>query len=200
MADKLRRLLAFVYSEFAPLLVFLAAEHFFALRAAIAITVAFSVADVVWRRYRGLEITRLYQFFLISTVGFGLVDLLAPSPFLFRYESVATNLITAGFFVGTILKGDPILRELAEKTLSEEKKGRPDVGDYLRALTGVWAVYFVLKAALYGWVSYTRSLHEAMAFRSAFGPVSLGVMIFGERALRPRLYRLARAAGVVRLS
>lgn len=198
MIEKIRNLIRFGYDQFGPLIVFLLAEHTVGLKAAIGATVAFALIDLSLRHLRKAKITRLYLFVLSTTVIFGWLDLYLPVPRFFRYESVATNLLTAAFFAATLFRGQPLIQELVEKSSSPETLNRPDVQDYLRTITGVWVGYFIVKAAVYGWVSYHYTYDEAMAFRTLAGSTSLGVLIFGERGLRPRLFALFRALGFVR--
>lgn len=195
--SRLAELLGFVYENFAPLVVFAAVNRAAGLRAGIAAAIVFSIVDVAVRLARGKSVTRLYAFCFVTTLLFGAIDLYATDPFIFRYESVATNLLTAGFFGITLFRGKPLIEELAEKTTSPEKMARADVREYLWVLTLVWTLYFVAKAAVYGWVSYRYSIEEAMAFRASVGTVSIAALLFGERLLRPLVIRGLRAVGLV---
>ncbi len=195
--DLLRRLSLFAYDNFASLLVFIVAKHFLSLKAAILATLLISFLDLGFRTYKKLTITRLYIFSLVVTICFGAVDVYVTTPFLLKYESVVTNLLTASFFGITLFRGKPLIQEIAEKTLSQEKKNRPDVNQYLRFLTFLWTGYFVLKALLYAYVSYRYSFEQAMAFRSAFGATSVVILLFGEKVLRPYLVRILRTVGLM---
>jgi uncharacterized membrane protein len=67
---------------------------------------------------------------------------------------------------------------------------------YYRGFTAVLAGYFFAKALLYLWLATRLELGSLIVFRSAFGTLSLGVLLVAEwvwrRRLRPRARRLAQ--------
>jgi intracellular septation protein A len=197
MAAKLLGALRFVYDNFAPLIVFLGAKQFLGLKPAIAAAVGLGFVDLVARLVRRAAVPRLYLFSFIVTVVFGAVDLYAATPFVFAYEATVTNLLTAGFFGITLVRGTPLIQEIAEKAMSSDKAGRPDVRAYLRLLTGVWTAYFVAKAFFYAYVGYTYDIDRAVAIRSATGAASLVALLFGERLARKPLFGWLQRRGVL---
>ncbi len=197
MESKLRKLAFFVYDNFAPLIIFLIAEHLVDLKTAIAATVAISLLDLIFRSVKKVKITRLYLFSLVVTVAFGAIDIYSSSPFLFKYESSITNILTAGFFGITLWRGKPLIQEIAEGTMDPDKAKRPDVQQYLKILTFAWTLYFLVKASVYGYVSNRYSIDEAIAFRATVGTTSLLVMIFGEQLIRRPLFRVLQQAGLI---
>ena len=189
MKDRVQKLLLFIYDNFAPLVVFYAAEHLISLRGAIVASVVFGIVDMAGRVLRQSSITKLYRFSFVTTLLFGAIDLNSTNPFIFKYESVVTNILTAGFFGITLFRGKPLIQDVAEKTMPPEKAARRDIQDYLKFLTFAWTGYFLIKAGLYAYVSYRYPFDEAMAFRSLFGTATLVIMLFGERLVRKSIYR-----------
>jgi hypothetical protein len=68
----------------------------------------------------------------------------------------------------------------------------PDIRRFFQLFTPAWAVYFVLKAALYLLIGKLLPLPEALAIRAAVGGVSLGLMVALSVTQGPRLFRLCR--------
>ena len=197
MLNKIKLVIQFGYDNFAPLIVFVVAEHLLGLKPAILLCVIFSIADLALRYFKSLSITSLYLFSTAVGLIFGVIDLNTTNPFIFRYESVATNLLTAGFFGITLFKGKPMIQELAEKFMSAEHASLLHVQQYLRILTMVWTFYFVIKAAIYAVISYRLSIDEALAIRSVFGTASLYVLLIGEKIFRRHLMAGLRYLGLV---
>jgi len=183
------KLVGFIVENFGPLVIFMAVEPFGGLKAAIGASLVFGVLDIIVRLSTGREISKLYWFCFIVTGVFGALDLYVTDPFIFKYESVATNLLTAGFFGITLFGGKPLIQEFAERTMPPEKKERKDITNYLWFLTLGWTLYFVTKAVVYAFVSYSFPLTQAMQFRSVFGAVTLVGMFAGEKLARPLLFR-----------
>jgi hypothetical protein len=92
-------ILRFGLENLGPLLIFIGLSRFYGLKVAIAGAVIFVVADVIRRKWLHLSFPKLYLVSSGLTVGFGIVDLLADSPFMLRFEPVISNLVTCGFFV-----------------------------------------------------------------------------------------------------
>lgn len=197
MAGKLLALLRFAYDNFLPLLVFVAVKVAFGLKAAIAAAVAVSVVDLAARLVRRAKVSRLYLFTFAVTAVFGAVDLYAATPFVFAYEPAVTNLLTAGFFGITLVRGTPLIEEVAVKTMPAEQAARSDVRAYLRILTGVWTGYFVTKAVLYAYVGYAYDVDRGIAVRSIVGPASVVVLLLGERVVRKRIFAWLQRHGVL---
>jgi len=190
MKQKFLNLAAFVYDNFSPLIVFVTVKNFTDLKTAIIASVVFAVADIIGRHIRKTPISRLYYFSFVVSVIFGAIDIYATHPFIFKYESVVTNLITAAFFGITLFRGTPLIQELAEKAMPPEKFARPEIKHYLRVLTAIWTLYFIVKAVVYAYVGYTYEIDAAIAFRAVFGIASFVVLFFGERLFRKLLFRL----------
>jgi len=188
MNKRLLNFASFAYENFAPLIVFVVAEHVIGFRGALIVTLIVSCTDLVLRLALKHAPTRLYYLSFFTTLLFGAIDLTMTNPFLFKYESVMTNLLTAAFFAATLFRGTPLIQEVAQKTMPPEKASRRDVQEYLRVLTGIWAGYFILKAGVYFYFATHYSLTEAMALRSAVGTLSLVGLLLGERLVRKPLY------------
>ncbi len=197
MGAKILGLLRFAYDSFAPLIVFLVVKRFSTLVLAIGAAVAFGVVDLLVRLARKAPVSRLYLFSFAVTVAFGVIDLYAATPFIFSYEAALTNLLTAGFFGITLVRGTPLIQEIAEKGLSSQQSARPDVRAYLRVLTAVWTLYFVLKAGFYAYLAARYDIERAIAIRSIVGTVSLAALLLGETVVRRPLFRWLQRRGLI---
>jgi intracellular septation protein A len=195
--SRLAPALKFVLSEFGPLIVFWGLALTFGTKAAIAGSVAFIIADGVWRYRRGIPATRLYIFSSALTVMFGTIDLFAVTPFMLKYESVVTNVATGAAFVIGARGAKPMLQELAEKQRSMTFPEGADVRRFFQLFTLLWAAYFFVKAAFYYWLGAVMPLTDAMAVRSIVGGVSLGLMIALSVTQGRRLFFLCRRLGLL---
>ena len=122
-----------------------------------------------------------------------MIDLYSDNPILFRYESVLTNILTGAYFAVTVFIGKPLIQEFAEKMKSTDID-RPGAKIYLRLLTVVWSGYFFVKAIAYLYLANSGlSFEETTFIRSALGPISIAVLLGGERLLRPWIIRGLKA-------
>ena len=170
------RLLAFAAAEFGPLIVFLALSATLGLKPAIAGAVAATLLDAAWRLWRRRRFTRLYLVTTALTLGFGAVDLLAPTPFLLVYEAPITNLLTGLAFLVGSMGETPMLQEIAQAHLPDSLPPAGQTTRFFRLLTLIWAAYFFVKAGVYVWLAATLPMAEAIALRSALGGLSLALM------------------------
>lgn len=177
-----RALARFVIESFGPLVVFVVLEHTVSLLAAIVSSIVTGVALVVVQIARDKKISPFTAFVAASVAIFGALDLKYQSGFFVKLEPALGNTFTGLFFLATVAFGKPVIRELAEK-----QRGRPlseNASGYLRTLTIVWGLFFFVRAGSYVWMAYRLSVDQALAVRSVAGPVSFGVMIFGEMGVR----------------
>jgi len=199
MARSLPKLAAtarFVLAEFGPLIVFWALAATLGVRAAIAGSILAIVVDAIWRRRKRLAFTRLYLLTSGLTLFFGLIDLVATSPFMLKYEAVVSNLVVGLAFVAGALGEKPILQEVAEQR-GESFIATNEVRAFFRLFTLFWAAYFLIKAAFYLWLVWTLPMLEAMALRSVIGGVTLGLMIAVSATQGRRLFFLCRRIGLL---
>jgi intracellular septation protein A len=185
-------ILRFMLSEFGPLIIFWAIALSVGTKAAIAGSLAYIVADGLWRYRRRIAVTRLYIFSSVLTLMFGAIDLFAATPFMLKYESVVTNIATGAAFVNGARGAKPMLQEVAEKQRNLTFPEDADVRRFFQLFTLLWAVYFFVKAAFYYWIGVILPLTEAMAVRSIVGSVSLGLMIALSVTQGRRLFFLCR--------
>lgn len=187
----LRRLLKAVLTlvaDFAPLIAFMAVDHYFSTKAAIAAGLAAAMIEIGYRHFRKEKLGGFFWFSITITFAFGIADLYQDIPFLVRYEAVATNVITGLYFFGSLLFGKPVIQEFAEKMTDEPFTGNRLF--YVRFLTGVWVVYFFLKALFYGFVVRLLPYGQALILRMVVGKISLAALILGERVFRPKVIQL----------
>src|SRR4051794_40376139 len=123
---QLRSLLSFALSNFGPLIVFIAANRAFGLKAAIVLSLGVAFAEMAYRRSRGQPLTLFFKFSLVITVAFGIADLTLPGSSLFKYESAATNVLTGLFFGATLFRGKPLIQEFYEQRTGTEVVMTPD--------------------------------------------------------------------------
>lgn len=190
-------ILRFGLENLGPLLIFIGLSRFYGLKVAIAGAVIFVVLDVIRRKWMHLSFPMLYLVSSGLTVGFGLVDLLADSPFMLRFEPVISNLVTFGIFVFGAFGKTSLLQEIIEQKRGAPFVNRPDLQRFFSYLTLFWALYFLLKAILYLWIGMAFPLDRAVEIRSVFGTISLIAMIAISTTQTRRLYRLCQRFGWV---
>jgi intracellular septation protein A len=193
---KLAAIARFALAEFGPLIVFWLLALAFGVKPAILGSIAFIIADAVWRWRKGLKFTRLYSLISALTLVFGFVDLVATSPFMLKYEAAVSNVVTGIAFVVGALGEKPIIQEVAEQR-GESFVATDEIRTFFRLFTLVWAAYFFLKAILFVWMAWTMPMLQAMALRSAIGGVSLGLMIAISVTQGRRLFFLCRRFGLL---
>ena len=194
--DKIRGAARFVATEFGPLIAFWLLAATLGVKPAIAGSLAVIIADAIWRRARGLAVTRLYLLSSGLTLVFGAIDLLSVKPFILQYESVVTNIATGIAFIIGAYGEKPLIQEAAE----QRQGAFPDTAEvrrFFQLFTLLWAAYFFLKAAFYLWVAATTPLMQAMAIRSVVGSSSLAVMILLSASQGRRLFFLCRRLGLL---
>lgn len=179
--EQVIRILKFAISNFAPLIVFYAVNHYYDLRTAIIAAIAVSAIEIGFKLITKTPFTGFFKFSVLVTAVFGALDLAIKTPIFFQYEAAVTNVITGIYFGMTVRASKSFIQEWVEK-----KNGKPvtDGNAILRCriLTIVWTVYFFLKAAIYVYVSSHYSLEQAVVIRSGLGSASfyglLAISIF----------------------
>ena len=197
MLDQVLGAARWVMADFGPLVVFWILYLAVGIKAAIAGSVVFILGDSLWRWRRGLAFTRIYLLTSGLTVVFGAVDLLSATPFMLKYESVVTNVVTGLAFVAGARGPRPIVQELAEQRRGERFEHRPDIVRFFQLFTLVWAAYFFVKAGFYLAVGQMMPMAEAMAVRSVVGSASLGLMIVLSFTQGRRLFLLCQWMGLL---
>lgn len=176
-ARKLLGMLRFAIENFGPVIVFMLLSRMFGTKIAIGGTVAYTVLDIGHRLWKKQRFTTLYLMSAGMTVGFGIIDLLASTPFMLRFEPVITNLVSAGVFVYGAFGKPSMVQELVEQKRGSPLGDRPDLAQFFVYLTLAWAAYFVIKSGIYLWVGLNMPLDRAIEVRSIFGTASLVAMI-----------------------
>ncbi len=186
--EKITSALIFIFSNFGPLVIFSFANHFFGLKIAIAASLVFLIAEVLYQKSKKKPISEFFIFSAVTSIVFGVVDLTLTEAVLFNYEAVITNVITGFFFIYGAFKKKPLIQEFAEKREKFKNGTSPDLIHFFRIFTLVWATYFFMKAAFYVWVAAQPiSTEEKIAIRSTIGGGSLYALIalstFGGRRM-----------------
>jgi intracellular septation protein A len=187
--------LRFVVMEFGALIVFWALLWSHGVKPAIAGAVCFAILDGLYRAWRRIPVTRVYVMSCCLVIVLGIVDLFAATPFMIKYEAVATNIAVGLFFVAGSRGDKPLMQEVAEKR-GRDIPDRDDVRYFFRLFTLFWALYFLVKAAVYLWLGAIFPLEQALALRTIIGGVSLAAM-FAISFQGRQLFFLCRWLGVL---
>ena len=172
----------FVLESFGPLIAFVVLEHTVSLFAAIVSSVVTGVVLVALQIHRDKKVSPFTAYIAASVAVFGVLDLKYQTGFFVKIEPAIGNALTGLFFLATVVFGRPIIAELAQKQRAEPFK--PSSVAYLRAVTIAWGLFFFVRASIYVWMAYRLTIDQALAIRSVGGPLSFGVMIFGEMGVR----------------
>ena len=193
--SRLLGILRFGAENLGPIITFIVLSRLFGLKVAIAGAVIFVVADVIRRKWFHLSFPTIYLVSAGLTVGFGIVDLFAANPFMLRFESVVSNLVTCGFFVVGARGKSSMIQEIVEQKRGAPFVNRPDLQRFFSYLTLMWAFYFLLKAIIYLWLGLVLPLDRAVEIRSIFGTASLMAMVAISATLTRQLYLLCQRFG-----
>jgi intracellular septation protein A len=199
--SKLFSFLKFAALNFGPAIVFYGTNHYCGLKPAIIFSTLYTGMDLAFRYWKRLPVNSLYRFSAATTLCFGAVDLYSKAPFLIRYESVATNVITGFFFFVSLFASRTVLEEMAAPQMEGREQAADiaaDLGAFFRFLTVVWSGYFFAKAAVYFWVASNYSIEQAMVIRTTFGTASLYVLIFASAAGGRPFFILMRKLGLLK--
>jgi uncharacterized membrane protein len=193
----LLRILTGIFNMFGGLIVFWVALLAFGTTTAIAATLLFVLVDGSRRLIRREKLPPLYLPSALLGIGFGIIDLMAPTPFMLKWEPLIGNLLIAGFFAAGARAEVPLTAQFAAQSGAEIPLNRPEVMRFMRFWTWVWAAYFVVRGIVYVWIMHAWPLVEALAIRTVVGWVSLALMI-GLSFTGRRLMRLFQALGFFR--
>jgi intracellular septation protein A len=163
--------------EFGPLLIFWVLLWTVDLKIAIGVGVALMLADAAWRKWRGLPISKLYVLSAGLTVVFGCIDLYAQTPFMLKYEDVITSIVIATAFAWGARGEKSMIQGVVEQQQGDAFEDGPDIRRFFKLFTLLWAVYFLLKAAVYLWLGEILPIDQALTVRPVVGMVSLGAMM-----------------------
>ena len=166
-----------VLLEIGPLAIFWILLWTVDLKIAIGIGVVLLLADATFRYWRGMPITKLYILSGGLTVFFGAIDLWAQTPFMLKYEDVITSLVIAAV-LGWGARGEKaMIQGMVEQQHPGAIEDAPDIRRFFKLLTLLWALYFLLKAAVYLWLGVILPMEQALTVRPIVGTVSLGAMM-----------------------
>jgi intracellular septation protein A len=199
MIDRIKATGRFIVGEFSPLIAFWLLSFAFGTKVAIAGSVGIAAIDVIWRRWHGKPLTRTFMLVSGLTIVFGIVDLMSTEPFMLKYESVITNIVTGIFFALGAYGEKPLIQEAAEQREGKPFPERADIARFFQLFTLLWAAYFFVKAAFYFYVGWTLPMAQALAVRSIVGSVSLGLMLAFSITQGRRLFALCRRLGLIPL-
>lgn len=176
--------LGWVLQSFGPLVSFYVILKIWGLLPAIVTGLVIGAALVAFEIWRERKVSTLTLFTALSVAVFGALDLKFQTGFFIKLEPALGNVVTGLFFLGTVVAGQPLICEIAEKQ-GEALTARARA--YLRKLTIVWGLFFFVRAAGYVWMAYHLTLERALVIRGILGPVSFGALFaleLGYRSLR----------------
>nr|WP_298798425.1 septation protein IspZ [uncultured Acetobacter sp.] len=167
-----------LFNTFGALILYWLVFLTFGIKPAIAVTLVFIVAEIIWRMATHRPFPVLWWFSNTMALVFGAVDLYANTPFMLRYEASVSNLITAAFFAAGAVGEEPLILRFAmhSKNGNTIPKDKPEVIQFFRAFTLLWAAYFVARAGAYLWIMNAFPLPKALMLRTVISWGSLGVM------------------------
>jgi intracellular septation protein A len=197
MIDRIKAVARFLVSEFSPLIAFWLLSWAFGTKVAIAGSVGIAIIEIAWRTWKGIALTRTFMLVSVLTIVFGAIDLMSATPFMLKYESVITNIVTGIFFALGAYGAKPLIQEAAEQREGRPFPERADVRRFFELFTLFWAFYFFVKAAFYFYLAWTLPMAEALALRSIIGGVSLGLMLAFSITQGRRLFDLCRWLGLI---
>ena len=163
--------------ELGPLAIFWILLWTVDLKIAIGVGVVLLLADAAFRYWRGMPLTKLYILSGGMTVFFGAIDLWAQTPFMLKYEDVITSLVIAAVLFWGARGPKSMIQGLVEQQHGDVFQDGPDIRLFFKCFTLLWAVYFVLKAAVYLWLGAILPIEQALTVRPIVGMVSLGAMM-----------------------
>ena len=182
----------FVLKNFATPIAFYLTYNWLGAKPAIGLAIATTLVQLGAHRVLGEKVS---PFFLTAsgfTVLFGMIDLFLASPRYFRLEPAVQNYLMGAVFLFTWFTRAPLALWFA-KALPEPLRPALDSSEqgYLRKVTLIWALYFLVKASFFLWLAFQVDLGRLIVLRSLIGGLSLGLMFGGEILYRKKWRRPA---------
>ncbi len=185
-----KRWFQFLYHNFAPVLVFVAANRWWSYKIAVGVALTFTFFEIIRHRYQNKNMTSFFKISAAMAVVLGVLDLLIQDALFFKFEASLSNLVMAIFF-GISLRGEKsLIQQFAEEQGRTSSEPSEDKNFFFRLLTMIWVAYFVMKAGLYLWINFNFEIADASLMRMFIGNVSFGVMIFLSMGLAKPLWRI----------
>lgn len=179
-----------VLLNFGALIVFQLTKHFLELKWAIAISMAYAVAEILWLKSRRQTVSPFMLFSLAVVLVFGGLDLWLENEFFMKLESGLMNLMMAGVFGISLFREKSVVEELAESQGRIHKDTTADKTFFFRVITTIWFLYYVLRAVLFTWVNFTVSGSESLIVKTLFGTASFYVLLAASLGLSRQLWDL----------
>jgi intracellular septation protein A len=168
-----------------PLLLFYGTEAVTDTKTALAVTLTYTVAELawIWRRDRRIERTTLYMAALV--LGLGGLSLASDDPRFMYAMPVIGDAALAAVLLVSCVRGQPLLRVLAEKQ-QPELSDDPHVRRFLAGMTLRLALNFGLHGLACLWAAGVS--HETWVFVSGLGQwLFFGAQMVLEALLARRL-------------
>lgn len=179
-----------VLLNFGALILFQLTKHFLELKWAIAISMVYAVAEILWLKSRGRKVSPFMLFSLGVVLAFGGLDLWLANEFFMKLESGLMNLMIAGVFGISLFREKSVVEELAESQgrISSEKS--PDKTFFFRFITTIWFLYYILRAVLFTWINFNVADGESLIVKTFLGTASFYVLLAASLGLSHQLWQL----------
>ena len=165
--------------QFGGLLLYWIVLLLFGVKPAIAAVLGFILIDAAWKIAHRERPSRLWLVANGAALVFGVIDLWTKTPFMIRYEGAIISLASAIAFAIGAFAAEPWSLTFAKRM----KRGaaiptdKPEVILFFRAFTLAWSAYFLIRAIVIWWLMTSYPLVQAIALRTAFSWISLGLMM-----------------------
>ncbi len=126
---------------------------------------------------------------LVIYVIYAATATISQSQMLLLYYPAVVNLTLGGVFLNSLRSGDPLLLRIIRARGTTMTVHAPS---YLYWLTGIWAAFFIVNAAISIWTS-TQSLEIWTLYNGFLAYIAIGVLAAGEFVFR---YFYKRRMGV----
>ena len=162
--------------DFGGIVVFYALMWTAGIKAAIGGTLVFVLFDIWRRRRQRVGFPRLYVLTTGLAIIFGVIDLIAKTPFMLKYEgAVSTFVVGVTFALGA--RGTSIIEELVVQKSGAAALDFPHAHRFFQLLTATWAIYYLCLSVFYAWVGVTFPYKRAILIRQVASFVGLGLMM-----------------------
>lgn len=167
----------FIIANFGPLIAFYVINQFWGLKAGILVSVVLIFIEYFWLKFKKQKIGAFFYFSSGVILIFGGLDLYLQEPYFIKYEASITNILFAIFFGISIFKDKSIVQEFAETQGRTSLETSADKSFFFKMFTAAWAIYFLVKAFFYLWLSFNTTMSQGLIVRMFFGKVSFWLMM-----------------------
>jgi intracellular septation protein A len=182
------RMIGYMGREFGPLLAFLILNSFIGLKPAIAVSLVWTIVEVIVLVWSRSKPTTLFVVSSSVAICFGILDLSLSGPFFLKIEVGVVNSAFAAMFGLSLFRERSVIQEIAERReRSLPEKDPEDRKFFFRCWTAIWCSYYLVRAIVFTSLNFTSNFPHSLLIRTGLGTVSfwalLGTSIFLSRPL-----------------